>query len=258
MLEDNLVLARFVESVLAPSSGDTLVPLIGLLQVLQVGQADDVDVSREDKLVVSVEQSHVVGQVPLGEARVNRDVFDLTVLMLNGLDLLLSVPLTTSNHQWVGASSGELIDTMSSGHDDTGSDERATADIEVLVPSLLQDGTHVGPFTELGRGSVLVILDPDSDAVDVPGATLGHVGLGLGGHGVGVVRVTTTDLQVAFAFGVFGIQRNVLAKVASDINQTRTSVGDDFSQVITLVVGHALVAVSLVVQTLFTLGINLL
>lgn len=118
---------------------------------------------------------------------------------------------------------------MSSSHDDARSNEGCSTDVKVLVAVNLEHGAHVRPLAELCGCLVGVVLDPHANAADVSRPALRHVRLGLGLDRVCEVRVATTHLQIAFALGVLGIERNVLAKVASDIDETWTSVRDDLA-----------------------------
>ena len=151
---------------------------------------------------------------------------------------------------------------MSSSHNNAGRDEGSTTDIQVLAVLLLKHSTHVGPLAKLGVSHIRVILDTDTDTVLIAGTTPGLVRSGLlSGCGSGCggpssdgrceVGMSAAHLQVSRALGVLGVKFNGRGtKPAPNVDEARPSVPDDFSKLITEVIGHTLEALWLVITAL--------
>merc|ERR1712226_1136314 len=182
LLENNLVIACSSELILSPPCGEAA---LAIKELLWLWKTHSVNMSLKVKVLGSIENCPVVGEVPWVELRVDVQGLNVSVLVGPGLCLVLGVPFSASDLQ-LGWFLLELGSTVGSGEDDPRSDEGASTLVEVhslrfssiawiLSNGLLsKDGTHVRPLPELGL--VLVeALDPNSESVLVPLATLGHV-----------------------------------------------------------------------------------
>merc|ERR1719334_2423317 len=161
----------------------------------------------------------------------------------------------------------EFVHTMSSGEDDTRGYQRATALVEVnsllldlfTVPGtsfllqgfLVQDCTHVGPFSKLRLG-FFESLDPDSKTIFIPPSALGRV-LDLWRRWRNKVGILAAHVKKPGTFAVFWCKA---AKAVPDVYES-CSVSDDRT-VMTLIVGDTFVSKGLgVVGAVFKVCVNL-
>merc|ERR1711936_204044 len=247
LLENNLVISSSSKLVLSPPCGKAC---LEVKEFFWLGKADSVYVGLKVKVLRDIEDSPVVGEVPWVELRVDVEGLDVSVLVGPGLCLVLGVPFSTSNLQ-LGWLLLELGSTVGSGEDDPRSNQGASTLVEVhslrfssiawiLCDGLLsKDSTHVRPLPELGL--VLVeALDPNSESVLVPLATLGHV-LHNWRRGRGdEVRVKAADIKESRALAVL---RTEDAKAIPDVDEA-TSICDD-GAIVTLVVWDTFIALAL-------------
>merc|ERR1719300_456470 len=247
LLENNLVISCSSKFVLSPPCGKAG---LSIKQLFWLRKTYCVNVGLEIKVLRKVKNSPVIGKVPWVELWVDVQGLDISVLVGSGLSLVLGVPFSTSDLQ-LGGLLLELGSTVGSSEDDPRGNEGASTLVEVhglrfssvawiLSNRLLsEDCTHVRPFPELGL--VLVeSLDPHSESVLVPLATLGHV-LHNRRRGRGdEVRVKTADIKEPRTLAVLRAED---AKAIPDVNEA-TSICDD-GAIVALVVGNAFVTLAL-------------
>merc|ERR1719376_1834983 len=182
LLENNLVVSSSSKLVLSPPGGKAA---LSVEKLFWLRKADSVNVSLKVKVLVDIQNSPVISEVPWVELWVDIQGLDVSVLMRPRLCLVLSVPFSTSDLQ-LGWFLLELGSTVCSSKDDPRGNEGASTLVEVhglrfsSISWILSNGlfskdcTHVRPLSELGL--VLVeALDPHSKSVLVPLATLGHM-----------------------------------------------------------------------------------
>merc|ERR550534_3562820 len=247
LLEDNLVLTRGPELVLAPSGGEAggaVKDLIG------VRKTDGVKMLVQDKVLRDMENSKVILEIPSIKLWVDVEVGHLSVLVGVGLSLVLGVPLSAPDLQLGGVLS-ELVHAVGSGEEDAGGDEGAAALVEVhslglaavsgllLHWLLVEDGAHVRPLSKL-KLVLSEALDPGAETIEVPAAALGLVSDNWGWGRGNKVGVLAADIQKAGALAVLGGQGS---ETVPDVDEPG-AVGDD-GAVGALVVGHAHVAKAL-------------
>merc|ERR1711936_606144 len=247
LLENNLVISCSSKLVFSPACGKAC---LEIKEFLWLGKADSVNVGLKVKVLGSVKNSPVIGEVSWVEFWVDVEGLDVSVLVGSGLCLVLGVPFSTSDLQ-LGWLLLELGSTVGSGEDDPRSNQGASTLVEVhslrfssiawiLCDGLLsKDSTHVRPLPELGL--VLVeALDPNSESVLVPLATLGHM-LHNRRRGRGdEVGVQAAYVQKSRALAVL---RTEDAKAIPDVDEA-TAICDD-GAIVTLVVWDAFIALAL-------------
>merc|ERR550534_3038805 len=247
LLEDNLVLTRSPELVLAPSGGEAggaVKDLVG------VRKTHGVKMLVQDKVLRDMEDSKVILEVPAVKLRMDVEVGHLSVLVGVGLGLVLGVPLSAPDLQ-LGGVLPELVHAVGSGEEDARGDEGAAALVEVhslglaavsgllLHWLLMEDGAHVRPLSKL-RLVLSEALDPGAETIEVPAAALGLVSDNWGWGRGNKVGVLAADIQEAGALAVLGGQGS---EPVPDVNEPG-AVGDD-GAVGALIVGNTLVAESL-------------
>merc|ERR1719273_1578973 len=121
LLENNLVIAGGSELILSPSCGEAC---LEVKQFLWLGKADCINVGLKVKVLRSVENCPVVGEVPWVELRVDVQGLNVSVLVGPGLCLVLGVPFSASDLQ-LGWFLLELGSTVGSSEDDTRGDQGA-------------------------------------------------------------------------------------------------------------------------------------
>merc|ERR1719184_157709 len=246
LLENNLVISSSSKFVLSPSCGKAA---LSVKQLFWLRKTYSINVGLEIKVLGNVENSPVIGEVPWVELWVDVQGLDVSVLVGPGLCLVLGVPFSTSDLQ-LGGLLLELGSTVGSSEDDPRGNEGASTLVEVnglrfsSIARILRDGllsedcTHVRPFPKLGL--VLVeALDPNSESVLVPLATLGHV-LHNRRRGRGdEVRVKAADIKEPRTLAVLRAED---AKAIPDVNEA-TAICDD-GAIVALVVGNAFIALA--------------
>merc|ERR1712013_686568 len=214
LLEDNLVLSCRTKLVLAPPSGKAGG---SIKQFLSLRKTDCVNMTGEDyKVIVKIASIKLWANI---------ESLNISVLMRVWLSLVLSVPLSTPDLQFCRGLS-ELVHTVPSSEDNSWSNERASALVEVhclwptsistllLYRLLMEDSAHVGPFTKLGL-RLGESLDSYSKTILVPSSTFRSV-LDLGRWWRNEVRIFTANIKEARAFAVFWSQTT---KAIPDINK---------------------------------------
>merc|ERR1719510_2789763 len=230
LLEDDLVLARGSELVLAPASGEAGGAVEDLIGGWETG---GVNVLVQDKVLGDKQEGEVILEVPAVKLGVNGEVRHLPVLVGVGLGLVLGVPLPAPDLQLGGVLS-ELVHAVGGGQEDAGGDERAAALVEVdslrlaavsgllLHWLLVEDGAHVRPLSKLRLG-LSEALDPGAETIEVPAATFWLVLDNWGRGRRDKVGVLATDIQEAGALAVLGGQGS---KPVSDVDEAGTVCDD--------------------------------
>lgn len=201
------------------------------------------------------DQSKVISQIFGVELRVDLDVSTISVLMRVGLDLVLCVPLTTSNLNLLGIGL-QIIDTMSSCKNDTRGNQRATTLVQivgstVVIGLVMENSAHVRPLGKL-RLISLESLDPGTNTSSVTTTTSWLVHLLGWGRG-DKIRILAAHIQEARTLAVLSVQGS---ESISDINKTGTV--SDNSAIMALVVGHTLITKPIsVLGTCFKISIDL-
>merc|ERR1711881_736824 len=247
LLENNLVISSSSKLVFSPPCGKAC---LEIKEFLWLRKADCVNVGLEIKILGNVQDSPVIGEVPWVELWGNVQGLDVSVLVGSGLCLILCVPFSTSDLQ-LGGLLLELGSTVGSSEDDPRGNEGASTLVEVhglrfssiawiLSNRLLsEDCTHVRPFPELGL-VLIEALDPNSESVLVPLATLGNVFHNWRRGRRDEVRVKAADIKEPRTLAVLRAED---AKAIPDVNEA-TSICDD-GAIVALVVGNAFVALAL-------------
>merc|ERR1712013_830131 len=198
----------------------------------------------EDNLVLSC-RSKLVLAPPSGKAGGSIKQF-LSLRKRVWLSLVLSVPLSAPDLQFCRGLS-ELVHTVRSSEDNSRSNQRASALVEVhclwltsistllLYGLLMEDSAHVGPFTKLGL-RLGESLDSYSKTILVPSSTFRSV-LDLGRWWRNGVRIFAADVKEARAFAVFWSQTT---KAIPDINKP-CSISDN-SSIMALIVRYTLIS----------------
>merc|ERR1719229_2001871 len=247
LLENNLVIASSSKLVFSPSCGKAA---LSVKQLFWLRKTYSINVGLQIKVLGNVQNSPVIGEVPWVELWVDVQGLDVSVLVGPGLCLVLCVPFSTSDLQ-LGGLLLELGSTVGSSEDNPRGNEGASTLVEVhglrfsSIARILSNGffsedcTHVRPFPKLGL--ILVeALDPNSESVLVPLATLGHV-LHNRRRGRGdEVRVKAADIKEPRTLAVLGAKD---AKAIPDVNEA-TTICDD-GAIVALVVGNAFIALAL-------------
>merc|ERR1712226_1247322 len=127
LLENNLVIASSSELVLSPSCGEAA---LAIKELLWLWKTHSVNMSLKVKVLGSVENCPVVGEVPWVELRVDVQGLNISVLVLSGLCLVLGVPFSASDLQ-LGWFLLELGSTVGSSEDDSRGNQGASTLVEV-------------------------------------------------------------------------------------------------------------------------------
>merc|ERR1712013_146314 len=229
--------------VLAPPSGKAGG---SIKQFLSLRKTDCVNMTGGDKVFWGEEDCKVIVKIASIKLWVNIECLNISVLMRVWLSLVLSVPLSAPDLKFCRGLS-ELVHTVRSSEDNSRSNQRASALVEVhclwltsistllLYRLLMEDSAHVGPFTKLGL-RLCESLDSYSKTILVPSSTFRSV-LDLGRWWRNEVRIFTANIKEARAFAVFWSQT---AKAIPDINKP-CSISDN-SSIMALIVRYALIS----------------